>query len=683
MASLIIAEKPAAAQKIASALADGNVEKKVYNKRVPYYEILHKGEKIKVACAVGHLFNLGEIEKKGWVYPIFEIEWKPAYETSKDAKFTKPYLDLLKKLAKESDKFYNGCDFDVEGELIFKNILNKACNRQDAFRLKFSTLTKDELINSFNSANPHIDLRLAEAGETRHFLDHYYGINLSRALTLAIKSAGMFKVLSTGRVQGPTLGILAEREADIEAFKPVPFWQVELLTKDFNALHKQDKFWKKEEAENVLRNTKGKKAVVSNIEEFKLIQAPPHPFDLTALQIEAYNKLGISPKETLAIAQDLYTQSYISYPRTSSNKLPDAIGFMKIIQMISRQQEYQTIASMLLAKEVLKPNNGTKEDPAHPAIFPTGETPEGLGERESRVYGLITRRFLSTFGESAERTAMHLEIDVNGEVFVLKGVRTTKKGWYEFYHPYVKIEEVELPKLKKGDKVDVNEIKANGKETQPPKRYTQASIIKELEKKNLGTKATRSEILDHLFQRDYIKDTSIHVTDLGKKTVETLRKFCPEVLDEELSRDFEKDMEEVRKGKKKEEEILFRARKILVEVFKKFKSHEAEIGKSLMDAYKVTREKESFVGKCPVCKEGNLRILYSKKTKKQFIACDKYPECKTTFSIPYGLPKATGQACKECSFPIVLVIRKGKRPWNFCINPECPEKKKWLEEHNK
>lgn len=682
MVSLIIAEKPAAALKIAAALSDGKIEKKTYNKRIPYYEIERGKEKIIVACAVGHLFNLGEIEKKGWTYPVFNIEWKPAYELSKDAKFTKPYIDLIKKLAKDSDNFYNGCDLDVEGELIFKNILNKLCSKQDAFRLKFSTLTKEDLVNAFNNAAPHIDLGLAEAGETRHFLDHYYGINLSRALTLAIKKAGMFKILSTGRVQGPALSILADREKAIADFKPVPFWQVELISDKINAMHKADKFWNEAEAKNILKKAKGKKAVVALVHELISSQEPPHPFDLTALQIEAYNKLGISPRDTLAIAQELYTGSYISYPRTSSNQLPEAIGFRKIISLIAKQETYTVLASKLLNIKALKPNNGTKTDSAHPAIFPTGEIPEALGDREKKVYDLIVRRFLAAFAEPSERLTVSVEIDVNGEPFVASGTRTVKEGWRETYKPFVKGEEVELPKLEKGQELKVKDIKFYDKETQPPKRYTPASIIKELEKKNLGTKATRSEILEHLFQRDYIKDSSIRVTELGLKTVTTLKKFCPEVLDDELTRTFEKEMEEVQERKKKEEEILNRARVLLTKIFKNFKDHELEIGQALMESYKATMEKESLVGKCPVCKEGNLRITYSRISKKQFVACDKYPNCKTTFSIPYGWPKPTGEVCKECGFPTLLVIRKGKKPWLFCINRECPEKKKWAEEHN-
>ena len=216
---LVICEKPNASLKVAQALADKKVEKKVNNK-VPYYEITHNGKKIVIGCAVGHLYGLAEKDKKGWTYPVFSFFWQPTYLIDKSAKFTKAYVDTLTKLCKGADDIYNFCDVDTEGELIFWNILRFICHKKDAKRAYFSTLTKDELIKAYEEAKPHINFRLASAGETRHSLDWLWGINLSRALTLSIKSAiGMFKLLSSGRVQGPALKTLYDREIEIKNFK--------------------------------------------------------------------------------------------------------------------------------------------------------------------------------------------------------------------------------------------------------------------------------------------------------------------------------------------------------------------------------------------------------------------------------------------------------------------------------
>src|SRR3989344_6185379 len=220
MAELILTEKPQASIKIATALADKEIIKKNY-KRVPYYEISHKGKKIIVASAVGHLYTLTEKEKSN-EYPVKEIEWTENYKVSARAKFTKDYVDILKKLAKEADSFVVSTDYDLEGSTIGANVIYFIFNKKDAKRMKFSTLTKNELIQSYENAMPHLDFEQIDAGYVRHELDFRYGISGSRALTNSIKNAtGYYKVMSTGRVQGPTLKIIVEREKEIQSFKPI------------------------------------------------------------------------------------------------------------------------------------------------------------------------------------------------------------------------------------------------------------------------------------------------------------------------------------------------------------------------------------------------------------------------------------------------------------------------------
>src|SRR3989338_2182391 len=337
MYELIISEKPAAAKKIAESLADGKPVKEDY-KGVAYYKVTKGKKDIIVGCAVGHLFGLAEKEKsKSFSYPVFDIEWKPVFETSKEASFSKKYFDTLKKIAKEASELTVACDFDVEGEVIGLNIVRYICNRNDAKRMKFSTLTKPDIVNAYEHALPHLEWGQAEAGETRHFLDYFYGINISRALTSAIKKAGMFKILSTGRVQGPTLKIIVDREKEIKAFKPTPFWRIELnglVNKgEVEAWHKEDKFWDESKAKQTFDKVKNEKSgKIVKIEKNQFNHLPPAPFDLTTLQTESYRCFGIKPKTTLDIAQELYTAGCISYPRTSSQQLPPAIGFINILK---------------------------------------------------------------------------------------------------------------------------------------------------------------------------------------------------------------------------------------------------------------------------------------------------------------------------------------------------------------
>ena len=678
MYELLITEKPAAALKIAQALADGKPIKE-NNQGVPYYKITHGKKDIVVACAVGHLYGLEEKEGSKWSYPVFDIGWEPSHENKKQSEFTKKYLSTIKKLAKEAKEFTIATDYDVEGEVIGLNIVRYACGKKDANRMKFSTLTKDELVEAYENKSKTLDWPQAEAGETRHFLDWYNGINYSRALSAAIKTAGAFKIMSTGRVQGPALKIIVDREREIAKFKPVPYWQVQLLgeikKQKIEAWHKEDKFWEKEKADKVMKNVNGhKQGEVVDIDKKQFKQAPPMPFDLTAMQIEAYKVLRIQPKETLSLAQELYTAGIISYPRTSSNQLSDKLGFKKILEKLKQNDDYKSLAAALLTKKILKPNNGSKTDPAHPAIYPTGEHPKALNDREAKLYDLIVRRFLATFADPALRETMTVEIHVNKEPFITKGTRTVEKGWHVFYGPYVQLEENVLPKVEKNDKVDVDKIDLLAKETQPPKRYTPSSIIKDLEKRNLGTKATRASIVDTLFTRNYVEGhDSIKATDFGVRTIETLEKYCEKIIDEELTRHFEKEMDDIREGKKKGEEVLSEAKEALKKIITQFKKQEKVIGKELLESHKETRDKMSTLGKCPVCKEGDLQIRKGKFGA--FVACNKYPECKTTFSLPHNaFIKPADAVCPVCNFPMVMVIKARKQPQTYCLNPKCPSK---------
>jgi len=674
MYELIITEKPQASKRVAEALAEGKAIKESINK-VSYYKITRGKKDIIVACAVGHLYGLDE-KKKSWDFPVFDIEWQPAYQSKKSAAFSKKYLQVIKKLCKDANEFTVACDYDTEGSVIGANVIKFACKQKNASRMKFSTLTKPDLIEAYENKSETLDWGQVNAGEARHYLDYFNGISYSRALTHAYKTTGGFKVLSIGRVQGPALKIIVDREKEIKAFKPVPYWQIELkgaVNKgDIIAWHIKDKFWDKKEADKVMKNIKGQKeGRVDKVEKTQFKQLPPNPFDLTALQIEAYRVFKIQPKDTLAIAQDLYTSGFISYPRTSSNQLPAKIGYSKILSLLAKQGKYKELCSKLL-KTNLQPNNGKKTDLAHPAIYPTGIMPR-VDDRAAKIYDLIVRRFMATFGEAALRETMKVYIAVNKEIFVAKGTRTTEKGWFVYYGNYVRLEEEELPKVKENDIVNVKKITLHEKETQPPKRYTPASIIRELEKRSLGTKATRAQIIDTLFQRHYVHgQKSIEATELGINTIETLGKYVPKIIDEALTRHFEEEMEEIREGKKKKEDILEEAKGAITNVIKDFRKHEKEVGENLKKAYWQAKDTMNTIGKCPNCKKGDLMIRKGKYG--MFAACSAYPKCKTTISLPSGANiRSAKKNCEICGYPMVKEIRK-KSVREYCLNPNCKSK---------
>ncbi len=677
MVELIVTEKPSSAKKVAEALADkAPVQKR--NKQSSYFELTHKRKPIIVTSAVGHLFGLVEANPKGWNYPVFDIKWESSNKGNAELRYVKDYIDTISMLAKKSDEFTVACDYDVEGEVIGLNLIRFVCKQKDANRMKFSTLTKGDLVDAYEHKMPHLDWGQALAGETRHKLDWFYGINISRALTSAVKASGSFKIMSAGRVQGPALKLLVDREREIAKFKPEPFWELGLWgnfkKEAIEAWHHKDKFTDQKEVEAILKKIKTeKKAVVKEVKRTQHDQSPPSPFDLTSLQTESYAQFGITPKETLELAQNLYLTGVTSYPRTSSQQLDPKLGFNKILNDLARQPEYELMCKQILKFKELKPNNGKKTDPAHPAIYPTGIFPEKINPKEQKLYDLIVKRFMSTFAKPAVRETMEVALDVKEEIFIAKGTRTIEENWHVFYKPYVKVDEVKLPDMKEKEIVDVKEIKKIDKETQPPKRFNQSSIIKELEKRNLGTKATRADILDRLFQRGYIEGVQIKVTQLGMQTIEILEKYAPTIVDEELTAHFESDMDEIREGKAKEEKVLEEAQDVLTKLLGDFKKKEKTIGQDITASLKETRDIQNTIGKCPTCSTGTLMMKFGKYGK--FIACDKYPDCTTTFKLPgNGLVKNSEKICEACQNPMIMVIKKGKRPMEYCINPNCKSK---------
>jgi len=275
---------------------------------------------------------------------------------------------------------------------------------------------------------------------------------------------------------------------------------------------------------------------------------------------------------------------------------------------------------------------------------------------------------------------MRIMLDVNNNKYKITGSRTIEKNWMEFYEPYAKFQEVTLPDLNKGDKIKIAGVIKIDKETQPPSRYSQGSILKELEKRSIGTKATRANILQTLYDRNFVYDKSIHVTDLGMSLVEALKKYVPDILSEKLTRKFEKEMELIFERKKEKEEVLKEAQKVLIKTMKEFKENEEEIGKLLDEGLLITREKQNTLGICPNC--GNkLKIMFSPRTRKRFVGCEGYRKevkCKTGFPIPLkGKLMSTGKVCEKCNTPIIYCYRKGMRPFKMCLDPNCPTKKDW------
>jgi DNA topoisomerase I len=664
MVKLIIAEKPKAAKKIAQAL--GNVRTQKGGKSY-YYQV----DGVVVAPAVGHVYGLVP-GREGWDYPIFDVVWEPSYK-KKGFEYTRSYIKNLKELGKEADEIIIATDYDVEGAVIGYNILNLAMGRKDlgrVKRMKFSTLTPGELRRAFNDAHAHnkFEKGMVWAGLMRHYLDWYWGINLSRALTQAYKTTGSFRVLSTGRVQGPTLKILADREREIRSFDSSYYYKLFAMVKGFLA--------EGPEVEDVAKALKlfASLKPPARVEEVKKSRSrinPPPPFNLTDMQTEASRVMKYTPSRTLKLAQKLYEDGLISYPRTSSQKLPKELDTKALLTKLSGAYPFAKKFAGRKCRE------GKKTDPAHPAIYPTGDLPGDREPAELKLYDLVVRRFIASFGDPAERESTRIALDISGLEFLMEGRRTTVAGFTEFYP--ARLEEKQVPAVKKGESLPVEYFQLNREQKRPPKRFTAAGLLKQMERLNIGTKATRAGIIETLYNREYIEDKSIRVTDLGLSVVDALESVVPDIVSVDLTRAFEEKMEKVHEGERDMEEVLQDAKKRLSGMLESFKSEEVRVGRMLSKgaapapkaqetapaaASKPAPAKQpakpkgmfadgKYVGDCEC---GAKVYALRSRNDKRYARCSG---CDKTWGLPQrGTMKILPETCKKCKLRIIDIKRK-------------------------
>ncbi len=683
--TLVVAEKPDAAQRIAEALGEAGVVKRKWVGGSSYLEIAREGKKILVVPASGHLYTLTQRRGGRDYYPVFTYHWVPKYMAERGASRIRDIIDLIGKLSGGAGEFINAADYDIEGSLIGYTILKYACGGKEevAKRMKFSTLTPEELQTAYDNLMPHLDFELAEAGQTRHEVDWLYGVNLSRALIIsAFKLSGRHTILSVGRVQGPTLKLIVQREADIRSFVPTPYWEVaataEVDGHNYPLKFEEEKVGRKTEAEEAQRRCAGKLGEVINVEEKSIHRPPPEPFDLGTLQKESYRFFGYTPRRTLDIAERLYLDALISYPRTSSQKLPPTINYRGIFEGLSKYARYMKQARIFLAMRELKPNEGRKEDAAHPAIYPTGKHLEReLTSDEANIYDLIVKRFIATFSTPSIRLSQKVTVKCEGYNFFLHGRRMVAEGWIAFYEPYVEAEEVVIPPLEVGQKILLKSVEGLLRYTEPPARYNPASLLREMEENEIGTKATRAQIIDTLYERGYVYGERIVATDLGFAVIATLDRYCPEITAVEMTRDLEEKMDRIERGEEKRISVLIDSVERLKPVLARLKTREKDVGADLAEAIQAEALRRRMVGPCPDCGTGSLLILRSRKTRKQFVGCTNYFKglCKRALPLPQtARVTPTERACKACGWPIILLKWTNRRPFYSCINPGCPSK---------
>ncbi len=653
---LIIAEKHDAAKRIAQILAGG----KPRSMRVAGAEAFQFDDKVVLGLS-GHIVGID--------YPPGYNNWQKVdcKELIRAEIVVRPIqekiISALQSLGKEADRVTIATDYDREGELIgveALKIVQEAKPRLRADRVRYSAIVKDEIIKAFQDSGA-VDYDLAASGEARQIIDLVWGAALTRYISLTSGRLGK-EFLSVGRVQSPTLALIVDREKEIRSFVPQSYWEIFAdLEKELRVQHAKGRIWEKEEVDGIISRL-GPDAVIKSIETKQRIDRPPAPFDTTGF-ISAASGIGFSAANAMRIAEWLYTNGFISYPRTDNTVYPPSIDLAGLTRLFLKGAFAEEAARLLKGK--MQPTRGKRSTTDHPPIYPTAALERAdLKEDQWKVYELVVRRFFATLAEACVWDATSLKVDIGPEPFRASGARLVEAGWRYFY-PYSKAEEHILPELKKGERLRVLGHSVEAKETQPPARYGQGKLIKLMDELGLGTKSTRHDIISKLYARAYVQGNPMRPTNTAYAVVDTLERYAPTITKPEMTQTLEKDMTEISEQKIKEDEVIEKSRVMLTSVFDELTSNQDGIGESLKDGLRT----DKIVGTCEKCKSD--LIIRRGHRGSRFIGCSGYPECRFTLPLPrFGTVIVTDRICEKHGMNHIRIINKGKRPWDLGC-PHC------------
>ncbi|MCQ4152786.1 MAG: DNA topoisomerase I [Archaeoglobi archaeon] len=566
----------------------------------------------------------------------------------------KEIISLLKELGKNAERVTIATDYDREGELIGVEAL-EMISRDDlkVDRARFSAITKDEILKAFQNPSK-VDFNLASSAMARQKIDLIWGAVLTRFISLSSGRLGK-DFLSVGRVQTPTLRLIVEREREIENFRPEKFYEILLEFEGFEAKHPA-RYKDLEKAREIFSKI-GDYATVKNFSSDSKIEAKPIPFNTTEFLRAA--SAFMPPHIAMSVAENLYINGYISYPRTDNTTYPPSLNLKEIARAFL-DSEFSKEAKLVLDQKEIVPSRGRKETTDHPPIYPTAvANRRQLTANEWKIYELVVRRFLATLAENAVWEIRNAELESNGIKFLASGRKLIRPGWRDIYI-YSKAEEVNLPPLKAGEKLRIKNKRIEEKETKPPPRFSPATLIKLMEKLNLGTKSTRHEIIKKLLSRGYIDGNPYRPTNIAFSVIEVLKEGAETITLPDMTAKLEEEMDRIAEGTKSEAEVVMESRKMLYEILKNI--GEGDVTVKLKEGLK----KDKVVGKCPEC--GKEIVIRKSKSGKRFIGCSGYPECNFSLPLPQkGSIYVTSKNCKDHEVRILKI--KGKKSWSFC--PIC------------
>lgn len=669
---LIISEKNIAAEKIAKILSDGGAKTSKL-RGVPVYEFGLDGRHHAVVGLKGHIVAMDYPKKYNqWfrVKPRELVHVEPERRVEE-----KEIAAAIQGLAKRARRVVIATDYDREGELIGAEalqLIREAVPSIDAKRMRFSAITKEEIHHAYDALTD-LDVHLAASAEARQVIDLAWGATLTRFISLAAGQVGE-DFLSIGRVQSPTLALVVDKEKEIRSFVPEAYWEIEAeLEKGtrFSATHSAGRFKDAGRASEVFAGVKpATQAIVKEAHKAERREKPPEPFNTTAF-LAAATRMGMSAAKAMNVAEGLYMNGWISYPRTDNTHYPPSLDLREILKKLSGQEQLGHLAERILEQPELKPTHGKKTATDHPPIHPTDAPRKSdLGAEEWKVYELVARRFLATLAPEARILGVRVTLDIRGEAFEARGQRVLEAGWKALY-PYVQAKETLLPEMHAGEQARVVEITLSEKATQPPKRLSQGRLIEEMESLGLGTKSTRHEIINKLYARGYLRNSPPEPSETGFAVTEALEQYATHIAKPAMTAKLEAEMDEIADGRKAIQEVVADSRAMLEEILGVLEQNRPLIADRIRRAI----DQQNTIGKCP--RDGGMLLVRRGQRGKRFAGCSNYPACLQTFPLPqYGRIVAEQEQCEACRSPVIKIVNRGRRPWVLCVNMQCPNRGK-------
>jgi DNA topoisomerase-1 len=586
-----------------------------------------------------------------------------------------------------------------DGELHVKPILpSKVVDRH--FRVRYSALIADEVKAAFAKPSS-LDFGLAEAAHSRQDIDLIWGAVLTRFISLASYRYGS-EFLSVGRVQTPTLRLVVDRELERRAFVPVPYWEIKALLErggeQLEVAHTKGRFETAEAAQAALANAQAKVAVVTGYKTQPRNVAPPVPFNTTAL-MSAAAAVGVSPSRAMRAAESLYLDGLISYPRTDNTVYPNGLDIRATLQTLTAHAPVAQVAAELAGQDTFKPTRGKKHTTDHPPVYPVGTPKSALSGDRERVYDLVVRRFLATLMPAAVVEGQRLDVRIGSEPFLARGSRVADPGFLRVYQKYSSNRDKALPPVHEGDEFAVLDLRNESKETQPPSRFSQSTLIEQMEELGLGTKATRADMIQHLYDRNYVRDNPLEPTEIGIALIAAfdaaLHDAPMDISTAAMTARLERHMDAISEGSRTRAEVVAESQQMLEQAWRNLEDHVEQIRDSIKAGAKEDRGEGLILGVCQNC-GGQLKVLRG-RTGKRFVACvgkegeepptgtdadgkPLRPGCGQTFPLPQrGVIMPTGTMCASCGWPEIKVTGAGNRgrPWTLCLDMDCPTKEKY------